>query len=79
MTLATISPFAALGFAVVIALIVKVPMRLLGRWLERKGGAIERSRHGVLPGVGSAPAAERSQKPSDGGETPKRYDPFNAG
>ena len=80
-TLATISPFAALGFAAVIAILVRLPMRLLGRWLERTGGSIEQAKHGPLPGAGSEPspqARNRSDVDAPPAET-ERYDPFNAG
>lgn len=42
--LAAISPWLALGLAAVIALLIKVPMRLFGRWLERKGRSMEGER-----------------------------------
>jgi hypothetical protein len=44
-----ISPWLALGFAVLIALAIKLPMRLFGRWLERKGTRMEEERTGAAP------------------------------
>ncbi len=68
----------ALGWAAVAAVLVfAVGMRLLGRWLIRKGGSIEAARHGPLPGVPPAPPrgapAREPERTAD-----DRYDPFNA-
>lgn len=69
-------------FATAAALfLVALAVRLIGFWPIRKGGAMERARHGVLPGVGSAPRRpdrvdEQLEKaPAE----PERYDPFDAG
>jgi hypothetical protein len=44
-----ISPWLALAFAVLIALAIKLPMRLFGRWLERKGSRMEETARGGAP------------------------------
>ncbi len=38
------SPLIAAAIATVLALIIRVPMRRLGRWLERKGRDMEGGR-----------------------------------
>ena len=51
-------------------------LRRFGRFLIRAGAAIERTKHGPLPGV--TPEASRRRDAHTAHE-PERYDPFNAG
>lgn len=44
-----ISPWLALACAVLIALAIKLPMRVFGRWLERKGSRMEEKGRGEAP------------------------------
>jgi hypothetical protein len=44
MNLAVISTLATVALVVAFALIVSVPARLLGRWLQRKGEGLEEGR-----------------------------------
>ncbi|HXD53176.1 MAG TPA: hypothetical protein VN618_00340 [Solirubrobacteraceae bacterium] len=79
MTLAMSTPaYVATAAAL---LLVALAVRLIGFWLIRKGGAMERARHGVLPGVGSAPRRPdlADEPPRKAPPEPERYDPFNAG
>ncbi len=79
MPLALSTPAQIATLAAIFAILIAV--RIAGRWLIGKGSAIERAKHGVLPGVGSAPARPRTpaeEHPADEPE-PEPYDPFNAG
>jgi hypothetical protein len=64
--------------AVATVLVFAVVMRLLGRWLIRKGGSIEAARHGPLPGVTPDPAESRATREAEP-PADDRYDPFDAG
>jgi len=73
-TPASIATIAAL-------VLVLLATRVFGRWLIRRGGAIESRRHGPLPGgymdpgKPRRPEDEQAQDPAE----PDRYDPFDAG
>ena len=70
---------ASVGVVVVCVLLA----RGFGRWLMRKGSAMERTRHGALPGGYMDPARSarqtRDERPAPGPAEPDRYDPFDAG
>jgi hypothetical protein len=61
--LATISPLLALLLTVLVAPIVIAPVRLFGRWLERKGSRLEHDERDAP----HEPSFSLEQKP---------YDPF---
>lgn len=63
MLLATISPLLGLALAAFVAFVVLLPVRLFGRWLERKGSRLE---HDERDAPQEQPSS-RAQKP---------YDPF---
>jgi hypothetical protein len=79
MVLALSTPASLATGAVLLLLLLA--RRLFGRWLMRRGAAMEASRHGPLPGGYMDPAAppHRASEQAPAGEEPERYDPFNAG
>lgn len=54
-------------------------LRVLGRLLIRAGAAMEREKHGPLPGVTGRPPPRGKRGPGGASAEPERYDPFNAG
>lgn len=54
-------------------------LRVLGRFLIRAGAAMEREKHGPLPGVTEQPRPRGKSGPAGASAEQERYDPFNAG